>query len=413
MPLDVISSEIISECLKEYGKGSLFFRTDGLQFEERRAELRREYLRSHPETKPEHNQAILEAAVTPGITKPEVTAAWGLLEEDTRTAFGHVTDDGRAAYAYFTGFTVGEGYALYFKDDVVVGVRQAEELVPPHELELEMRVAEEIRGLFYFYNYDDGAGLTGSDFDDDHADWNREYPPRVRRETVGPWSVSMIEQHLNAKGLLPEYLSEVQRLGLDRDSLSVAGCSSVALKVLPYPPLAITDEQGTEFDDEGISRTSRAGPFTPPEEWFWHVAGGRLRQVAFPSTDGKVELLSVQWIKGGLFLVMQVPLLVDGVSQFDRIEADWHDGDPIPRFKRVVKNIGYRTVRVVLTDAEHREQLARFATDYVTERYLGRYRLEHDVLAFTLPESALPDELRRELRFIRASWLHTDTLTQD
>lgn len=409
MPVDIISSEIISECLKEHGQGRLFFRTDGLQFEARRAQLRREYLQSHPETAPEHSEAILKAAVTPGMTKPEVTAAWGLLEEDTRTAFGHVTEDDYAAYAYFTGFTVGESYALYFKDDVVVGVRQSQELVPPHELELEMRLAEDTRGLFYFYNYDKAAGVTGGETDPDHADWNPPYQPPERTEPVSRGSVATFEKHLSANGLLTEYLSALDRLGFDRETLSVAECGNVALKVLPYPPPSQTGEQKTILDGRGNAVTLNR----PSEEWFWHIALGAPRQVAFESVDGGVELVGVQWFKGGVFMVAGIPLWVNGISQFDLIEAEWQDGDPIPRFQRVVKNIGYRTVRVVLADPDYRELLTEFATTVVAARYMGRYRLEGDVLVFTMPESSLHVSLRKQLDLMRANWIYTDTLSQD
>jgi hypothetical protein len=406
MPVDIISSEIIYECLKEHGKGSLFFRTDGLQFEARRAQLRREYLQTRPETTPQHHEAILKAAVTPGMTKPEVTAAWGLIEEDTRTAFGHVTDDERAAYAYFTGFAVGESYALYFKDDVVLGVQQTEELVPPHERELGMRLAEETRALFYFYDYGDATGLTGCDTDDAHADWNAEHAPPRRREPLAPGSVATFAEHLTEKGLLAEYLSALERSGLDRESLSVAECADVVLKLLPYPPLPQTGEQKTILDDRGNPVKLRR----PPEEWFWEIARGAPRQVAFDSVDGTVELVRVQWFKGGVFLVSQIPLRVNGISQFDLIKAEWQGGDPIPRFQRVLRNIGYRTVRIVLNNEGWRPYVIEFVTDYVRERYFGRQRLADDILAFTIPESTLPDECQRELWRLRAEWIYTDTL---
>ena len=84
MGLDVISSEIISECVKEHGSGELFFRRDGLEFESRRVEARQAYLAAQTELDEGHRLAISQAAITPGMTKPQVTAAWGLLEEDTR-----------------------------------------------------------------------------------------------------------------------------------------------------------------------------------------------------------------------------------------------------------------------------------------------------------------------------------------
>lgn len=103
MAIEILSSEIIPACLKEHGKGELFFRGDGLEFEARRAKVRQAYLASHPEISEKHRLAISKTAITPGMTKLEVTAAWGLLEEDTRMALGNVTDDEHAVYGYFTG----------------------------------------------------------------------------------------------------------------------------------------------------------------------------------------------------------------------------------------------------------------------------------------------------------------------
>ena len=77
-----------------------------------------------------------------------------------------------------------------------------------------------------------------------------------------------------------------------------------------------------------------------------------------------------------------------------------------------MKNVGYRTVRVVLTDPDYRELLAEFAKTVVAERYMGRYRLKDDVLVFTMPESTLHVSLRKQLDLIRANWIYTDTLNQ-
>lgn len=89
----LLSQRIIAECRKRHGFGGLFFRTDGLEHEERRAAMRQRLLEANPETAAEHRAAILKTAVTPGMTRGEATAAWGLLEEDTRAAFGHVTEE--------------------------------------------------------------------------------------------------------------------------------------------------------------------------------------------------------------------------------------------------------------------------------------------------------------------------------
>ena len=64
MPLDVISSEIISECVKKHGNGELFFRPDGLEFEDRRTAMRQAYLETHPELDEQHRLAISKAAMT-------------------------------------------------------------------------------------------------------------------------------------------------------------------------------------------------------------------------------------------------------------------------------------------------------------------------------------------------------------
>ncbi len=408
MPLDVISSEIISACLKRYGHGELFFRRDGLEFEDRRAAMRQAYLETHRELKDEYQQSIARAAITPGMTKPDVIAAWGLLEEDTRMAFGHVVDDSRAVYAYFTGFTVGERYALYFKDDVVVGVSQTDVLVPPHEQELEMRLTEEYRGLITFYGDEHLTGTDGHHFD---VNWIRDSPPFPARwtEPVEPWTVTMIEQHLKAKGLFGEYMATLRRLNPESENFSTAQCSRAALEVLPYPPLlrAPDDPHITLYPLE-----PRAATGGPPEEWFWHMAAHRPSQVALIDVNGQIEFVNAEWIKTRLFVVGQVPLLVNGVTQFDQIEVEWLSGDPIPHFQRVVKNIGYRTVRVTVAP-NFREYLANFVRDYIEKPYAGRYSHENNVLAFTIAESRLSETLQRQLWYSGITWIHTDTLTHE
>jgi hypothetical protein len=59
-------------------QGRIFFRTDGLQFEERRAEMRRTYLETHPEISEEQRRTVLAASATPGMTREELSTAWGL-----------------------------------------------------------------------------------------------------------------------------------------------------------------------------------------------------------------------------------------------------------------------------------------------------------------------------------------------
>ena len=405
---ETTSYRIISECLKEHGKGKFFARSDGLEFEARRAELRRDYLENHPQTSEEHRDAIMKAAVMPGMTKAEATAAWGLLEEDTRTAFGHVTIDRQGTFGYFTGFKIGDSCALYFRDEFVLGVRWTDELVSPHEHELTMRLTEEYRGLYYFY---ENGLMRGCDGYDDIR-WSAAHFPGVRREIVTPWPVTRIEQHIQSKDLFPEYEAALEQAGLNRDSLSATDCERVALDILPYPPVPQELLHGDVFDEDGTPIKPRWAQ-TPPEAWFWHIAAGHPSQAKFPTGDGRLETVLVHWVKEDRFVVNGVPLRVDGVSQFDRIDVKWLDGDPIPHFAQVVENLGYRTVRVTSSDPETNTFLERFVKSHLEKDYAGRYKLENGVLAFTIPESRLSVEFNRALWNPGVDWIHTDTLTRE
>ena len=115
---------IIGECLEGYGAGEVFYRGDGLAFEERRAAKRAAYLQEHPETSPEYRELIEKGGVTPGMSRFEAIAAWGLVEEDIKDVGGRMTADEHHAYAYYYGFNVGRPYVLYLRDDTVVGVQE-------------------------------------------------------------------------------------------------------------------------------------------------------------------------------------------------------------------------------------------------------------------------------------------------
>jgi hypothetical protein len=258
MDLDVNSGEIISECLKQHGRGELFARTDGLQFEAQRAEARRLYLEAHPDTESTHREAILNAAITPGMTRNEVIAAWGLLEEDTRTSFGHVTDDRWIAFAYFTGIEVGTNYALYFRDQTLMGVRETDELVPPHEREIDMRIAEE-SGTFYFYDGNDGE-LRGSNVDQFHMDWDTAHLHLYTVELITRSSRYRIETHLEANGALGKYEAELNRLGYTVEKAPDEVRFQLALRLLPYPQ----PPRGAQSE----------GPTVPPDSDNWRVLPG-------------------------------------------------------------------------------------------------------------------------------------------
>ena len=428
MDVEVNSHKIISECSKQYGKGELFFRGDGLQSERRRAESRRQYLESHPGTDPEYRRAILDAAATPGMTRDQVVAAWGLLEEDTRLAFGNVTEDRLAAYGYFNGFTIGASYTLYLKDDFVVGIRQTDELVPPHEEELDMRLAEENQGLHYFYEGGDG-NLRGSDVDQVHIDWDTLHHHLYRIEPVHGVSVNRIEQHIKSKGLLREYEIAFVRLGYDSRTAPAQLRSRIALSTLPYTGLRLSESVEQETPSMPmptnapapaprapilLSSSSLEPPedptSVPPEKWFAYLAFGHQQEVAFPCADDRVELVRVEWMRERLFRVDQVPLLVNGVSLYDLVEVEWQEGDLIPRFKRVAESCGHRTIRAVVNDSNVKKRIRRFAEVNVSDP--KRYRFENAVLAFTIAESELDEIAKEWLGYLPLSWMYTDTLTQ-
>ena len=422
MAFEINSNEIISECSKEYGKGNLFFRMDGLQFEARRAAVRSKYLELHPEIETQHRHAILKAAVTPGMARDQVIAGWGLIDEDTRTAFGHVTDDQRAGYGYFTGFAVGESYALYFRDEVLVGVRQTDEQVPPHELELTMRLAEEDFGLFYFYEGGDGQ-IRGSDREQYFMDWDSQHLHLYRVEVVPPRSLRQVEDRIRSHGLNREYEIALVRLGYSSRTAPDELRTRIALSVLPYPARR-REPDDTEQSPAALSVSHSPIPLPassleppddpasgPPEKWFAYLAFGHQQEVVFPCNDDKRELLKVEWIRKRLFRLQQVPLSANGVSLDDLVEVEWRDGDLIPWFKRVAEKRGHRTIRAVVTDPESEPRVRHFAKVNLADR--KKYRYENSVFAFTIDEPELDAIAKEWLSYLPLSWVYTDTLSQD
>jgi hypothetical protein len=423
MIYEINSGEIVSECLKEHGKGQLFFRADGLEFEETRVEARRQYLEAHPEIDAEYRDAIQKAAVTPGMMRSDVIAAWGLLQEDTRTVFGHVTSEDRVAYAYFTGLNVGECYAIYLNDDVVIGVRQTNELVPPHELEFTMRVAEDRDGLFYFYEGVDGQ-MRGSNVDQYFMDWDTQHLRLYTIELVVPWSIREVEGHLKSIRLIRQYELALLRLGYDSKTAPEELRTHIALSTLPYPGSRLPKDelQRAVSSPPHVSAAPIAlpasslelpdGPASVPlEKWFAYLAFGNPPEVAFPTVDGQVELVKVEWKRERLFRVGQVPLLVNAISLFDLVEAEWQDGDLIPRFTRVVETSALRTVRAIVTHAEREESIRHFAKLNTADR--KRYRFEKGVLAFSISEPEFDEIAKEWLSYLPLTWIYTDTLTQE
>lgn len=422
----VNSNQIILECLKEHGKGELFFRTDGLEFETRRAAARAKFLKSNPEIEPKHCDAILRAAITPGMTRQQVTAAWGLLEDDTRLVFGHVVEERRTAYAYFTGFNVPASHALYFHEDLLLGVRQTDEWIPFHEKELDMRFAEEF-GLFYFYDGNDGQ-LRGSNVDQYKMDWDTQHLRLYVIEIVPPSSIRKIESYMTRYGLTEKYETALLQLGYDSRTAPAKVRTHVALSVIPYPRLrgAAADEE-----EEALSETSD-GPRTkerqalpkvialpaapvpdpatlPPEEWLAEVRTGLRQEVRFPSSKGGSEIVRVDWMRERLFRVEEVPLFVNGVSLYDLVEVEWRGKDLIPYFKRVAENYGYRTIRAVVNDLDRSEDIEDFAKKNTDDSI--KYRCEQGVLVMTVRKPGVDDFVREWLGYLPLTWVYTDTLT--
>ena len=237
--IDVSSYDIIAECRKRHGAGELFPRTDGLEQEERRAAQRRRFLEANPDISAEHRDAILKAAVTPGMTRGEATAAWGLLDEDTANVYGHVVESRPVVYAYFTGFNVGATYALYMSDEVLAGVRETRDLIEPHPREADMKLVERYLGLFSFYEVSNDKVL-GSDMD--------EYrnPPDIlamalhRTEPIPRFSedeeaLKILEMRMVGHGVYSDYLEALRRMGTDDEHATLAQrCEAAASVKRPY-----------------------------------------------------------------------------------------------------------------------------------------------------------------------------------
>lgn len=230
-----LSYKIINECRKRHGMGKLFSRTDGLQYEERRAAQRQRFLEANLEIGADHRAAILKAAITPGMTRGEATAAWGLLDEDTLNVYGHVTEEGQVAFAYFTGFSVGRPYALYMRDEMVAGVIETEELIAPHERETDMKLTDRYLDLFCYYEGQNN-GLYGTDMD------LHNNPPDIlamqmhRTELIPRFSedeheMKKLEWRLIGHGVYSDYLEALRLMGTDLEHATLKQRCEAAVSV--------------------------------------------------------------------------------------------------------------------------------------------------------------------------------------
>lgn len=404
------SSEIISQCEQNHGQGRVFFRTDGLQFEERRARLRREYLDGHPATRADRRAAILSASATPGMTREELSAAWGLLEEDTRMVFGHVTETPIGAFAYFTGFEIGESYAVYLRDDVVLGIKATEELVAPHKYELTMRITEEKRGLHHFYPGRDDF-LVGSDIDQNRADWDTLHNFLYVIEPVMPLSSKQIEGHLYATCLMESYKLALSDLGFSRSTVTTELCAFVALNLIPYPQQPDLNIWETPPPPRPIKLPAHLlleDPAKgPPKEWFAEIAAGLPCEAVFFATGDATELVKVERVKDRIFRVTQVPLFVNDVAPYDLVELGWRVGELVPYFKRKVERGGHRVIRAVLKQEPEEDLIEKFIRDHVSDTQ--SYRRERGVLVFSILTAELKPNAEDWLGYIAEAWIYTDT----
>ena len=219
MNVELTHEQVVSECLKFHGWGEFFPRTDGLEHEAGREAARRQFLDEHRDTRPEHADAILRAAVTPGMKKEEVSAAWGLTHSDARDVYGHLAVLGGTSYSCFTGFRLGESYAVCLIGELIVGVRRCDEVLIVRDHELEEEVAR------HYFNYaeffDTGKGHRIGRAAMETVDFNiwlhvpGAYEGLVPPYSTDPSAVEDLEGMIRREGRFAEYVGELARLGAD------------------------------------------------------------------------------------------------------------------------------------------------------------------------------------------------------
>ena len=158
----------------------------------------------------------------------------------------------------------------------------------------------------------------------------------------------------------------------------------------------------------------------PPNEWFAAAADGAPQHVACRDIDGGTELVEAEWVKENVFCILEIPLLVDGVTLWDEVEADWEGGDPTPRFVRVRKGSPVRHIRVRASEREV-EKILRLMESYKDElafpttRFMDcGHRYGRGVFVFCMSRLTLEDLTRlygprlADL-LIGPEWFFTDT----
>lgn len=179
-----------------------------------------------------------------------------------------------------------------------------------------------------------------------------------------------------------------------------------------------------------------APPNFPPDEWFAAVADGAPQHVACRDINGDTELVAAEWIEENVFYILEIPLLVNGVSLGDEVEAEWEGDDPTPRFVRVRERSPLR-LRPVRVRASEREVETIFRNvealndelAFPTTRFMEYgHRYGRGVFVFCLSEYTLQDLPRYDWRrlaglvlphdgaFIDSGgcdWVFTDTGTRE
>ena len=285
---------VAEACRSRYGWARDFPRTDGLERHPSREALRDAYLREHPETAPHHCELIWKATVTVGMTKGEVIAAWGLIEEDLSAAVGRLTADDEHAYEWWTNFEVGyeEGYELFFMDGRLQGVRVtlyhelAYELTGDEDREVDKRIAWLTDHFWYFYVDDDGY-LRGATIDPYDADWDTLHlhlytVARVPHYTKDLKAARRAERRVRRDGHWAEYAA-----GLDPRSAHPAERCRAILELYP-------EALGVKLTTEGINdeRTKRVQGFYPPVPYFKSPAVQAPRPNEFDETLGRLR----EWV---------------------------------------------------------------------------------------------------------------------
>lgn len=154
----------------------------------------------------------------------------------------------------------------------------------------------------------------------------------------------------------------------------------------------------------------------PPGEWFAAVAAGRRQRVAFRDINGDTEFVKAEWVEENIFKLKESPLLVDGVSIDDYVEAEWREGSIDPHFVCLFPDYGWggRTIRSRASAEEVKKFLQVCERSGI--RCFEPHRYERGIFITAVHPDAIRyfQEIDRDLRYILpGEWVFTDTGTQE